>query len=197
MTHATVLRTALPLLLLLGCSGGSSTPTGDAGSDDIVSGLSECDSDDGTYTEVRGRWAYTMDGVDTGRWRLGVSYLEVMGIGQLSTYGCVIEGGTQLYEYSGILSATPGAGAGQTLSPGATSAATGRFQAGLNRNLGGDHDTFIVMGGDPGSGTVTVFEPATGHAAATLSMTARPLAMVEADDLPSPVTIDFDIRWAP
>ncbi len=180
---------------ILGC------PTAPGDDDDapgqVEAGLSECDSDDGTYAEVDGVWRYSMDGAETGTWRFGTSWVDYGdGTGALYWYGCVIEGGDQPYEWAGAVVLDETA-SGQALTPGAPGFDVGVFNAALNRNLDGDNDVFEIFAGSAGSGTVDEFDAAAGLIRGTIDATADPSLQTEADDVAVEIGIEFDLTWTP
>jgi hypothetical protein len=197
--HTNLSWLAVALLLAMGgVLAGCPTEPEEEDPHAIVPGLGECDSDDGTYTEVDGVWHYTMDGVDTGQWRFGVLWADhADGTGVLSWYGCVIDGAEQTYEWSGLQLLDQPTTAPQTLTPGSVAFDVGVFQAGLNSNLDGDNDVFQIFIGSSGTGTVDEFDADTGVMVGSIEATADLAAQNEADDQPAEIVIDFDLTWTP
>ncbi len=196
----------LALALLGGCEAAGDDDDTAEDPNQVEGGLSECDSSAPEYTEVDGVWAYTMDGVDTGTWRFGVTWGSYGdGNGLMGWYGCVInddpgdapEGAMyQPYEFTGsvvLAESTTDA----TIVPGSVGLDVNVFQAALNRYFDDDNDVWSIFSGSAGSGTIETFDAAAGILVGSVDATADLTAQDEADDLPAHIQIEFDLSWEP
>ena len=185
-------------LALFSCS--DETDVAENAGGELELGVAECSNYSTGLLDSEGTWSARIDGEYDPPARLGVVLQDIGGFALLKIYGCVLRPGSEMETRPEIRTfnvefALPsGAQEDVPLSPG-VAVQPGRIYALYTMNESADQDVYSISGSSTGTATISVFEPFESHIEGTFDVNSMPFALIEDDDQPINVQVDFALDW--